>query len=277
MSLYLGNKKICPIVQKGTPTPSAVGKWEPNPTWWDVDKVLEEDTEDVMDGGKAIFLLADNSISTTLTISPYFFKVVTSDGAVYTTDTIHTWDKTKDKLSNLGYNTRYIIAYTNNATAKDYSLFAKDTLRFNLLYCIFQTLNLSKIEIGGWNGEAIPTRLQHMKLKNCIISTNSLGNSFAKIFSLYKFDIPLNNTNINNLSGAFTDCYNLVEIEFYGRENFITAEINIQYSPVSHQSMINCIKALTSGKKFTVGANNYKLLTDEDKLMASEKSITIVG
>lgn len=83
--------------------------WQPNPTWWDIEKILKDDPDDFP--YKAIFLLTDSYSTTTL---GFGFRYKTSDGSVYdnwSQTTVHTWNPQADKISNAGYNTRYIIAY----------------------------------------------------------------------------------------------------------------------------------------------------------------------
>lgn len=100
--------------------------WKPNSTWWDIDKILEEDTEPYP--GKFIVLYSDINKTTHFTYGkpnePYPQKIKTSDGAEYTYSetssysyVTHTWDKTKDKISNLEYGTRYAIYYFDNSNS----------------------------------------------------------------------------------------------------------------------------------------------------------------
>ena len=95
--------------------------WKPNSTWWDIDKILEEDTEPYP--GKWIVLYSDinNTIYFTTGNTNTFYpqKIKTSDGSVYQGSLggsqLHTWNKMKDKISNLGYGTRYAIYYFDNS------------------------------------------------------------------------------------------------------------------------------------------------------------------
>lgn len=100
--------------------------WKPNSTWWDIDKILEEDTENY--AGKCIVLYSDINKTIYFTYGkpnePYPQKIKTSDGAEYTysetssySSVTHTWDKTKDKTSNLEYGTRYAIYYFDNSNS----------------------------------------------------------------------------------------------------------------------------------------------------------------
>ena len=89
------------------------GDWMPEEDWWDIDSILENDTEDYP--AKIIFLL-NNSYDTTNFQSLNSTKIVCSDGTVYNPNNSavwyeHSWDTTKDKECSLGYKTRYIIFY----------------------------------------------------------------------------------------------------------------------------------------------------------------------
>lgn len=91
-------------------------EWQPQPDWWDIDSILENDTEDYP--AKIIFLLSDAANITNFQ-SLKATKIVCSDGTTYEpNDTIvwydHVWDITKDKKCSLGYKTRYIIFYFTN-------------------------------------------------------------------------------------------------------------------------------------------------------------------
>lgn len=93
-------------------------EWKPNPTWWDIEKILEEDTRDYP--AKAIMLLYANDVEEE--IFEYSANAyATSDGAFYELESAgsvtHNWDLTKDKPciedGVEAYKTRYLIAYYN--------------------------------------------------------------------------------------------------------------------------------------------------------------------
>lgn len=91
--------------------------WQPEPDWFDIESILENDTESYT--RKAIFLLTDelDDSMTNFTISG-FEKYKLSDGQEFVTtqDLVITniFDVTKDKVCNKGYKTRYVIGYTNS-------------------------------------------------------------------------------------------------------------------------------------------------------------------
>lgn len=92
--------------------------WRPNPTWWDIETILKEDTRDY--AYKSILLYMDTYPSTDLREGSAY---ATSDGHFYANEDFvstsvieHHWDPTKDKQCvEKGVNTykiRYIIVYS---------------------------------------------------------------------------------------------------------------------------------------------------------------------
>lgn len=103
------------------------GQWSPDPLWWDIKTILQNDPDRANYGGSYIYLLTDVNDTVTfsltnsaLTEAPVAVK--TSDGATYTYEddgasVTHTWDKTKDKQSSDSWlKTRYVICYTSTST-----------------------------------------------------------------------------------------------------------------------------------------------------------------
>lgn len=93
---------------KITEIPLKINEWQPNPTWWDIEKILREDTENYP--YKAITLLNDSHATGEL-IAGFAYK--TSDGKFYdgSKAVTHTWDPAADKICDEGYGTRYVIIY----------------------------------------------------------------------------------------------------------------------------------------------------------------------
>ena len=88
--------------------PEDTYNYHPNPAWWDIKTIIEND--EVPEGYVAVaaFLLVDSPYKTTLDV---YDAYKTSDGMFYTSAAEHIWDTTKDKDSGEGYKTRYVIAY----------------------------------------------------------------------------------------------------------------------------------------------------------------------
>ena len=88
--------------------PEDTYNYHPNPAWWDIKTIIEND--EVPEGYVAVaaFLLVDSPYKTTLDV---YDAYKTSDGMFYNSAAEHIWDTTKDKDSGEGYKTRYVIAY----------------------------------------------------------------------------------------------------------------------------------------------------------------------
>ncbi len=88
--------------------PEDTYNYHPNPAWWDIKTIIEND--EVPEGYVAVaaFLLIDSPYKTTLDV---YDAYKTSDGMFYNSAAEHIWDTTKDKDSGEGYKTRYVIAY----------------------------------------------------------------------------------------------------------------------------------------------------------------------
>lgn len=192
-----------------TPSPQPVG-WQPNPTWWDIEKILEEDTEDIGTGGKCIFLLTHADDSTQLEFTRWFYKIKTSDGATYTDNALHVWDKSKDKECNLGYKTRYIIGYTT-AEDKDFGEASKTMFNIMCLYCIFERCNFRRISFGGYGGKGHDL-LQCVKFKNAGGSIDTMSSAFSRCFALAHVELPDSWINMLNMDSAFAECFCLTSV-----------------------------------------------------------------
>lgn len=134
-------------------------EWKPQPDWWDIEKILEEDTEEYP--AKMIYLLDDSENQYTIPLNDYgtsiarAIKIKTSDGAEYynngeqlNAEITHIWDTSKDKECSLGYKTRYVIFYWSGQASQDFNIWALSNLDRNVLYIIFD--NCSKIRISNY-------------------------------------------------------------------------------------------------------------------------------
>lgn len=144
--------------------PQDLSGWKPQEDWWDIDRVLEEDTEDYV--AKIICLLDDSERVSSL-YGMNAAKIRTSDGSVYENvgDLIlHEWDVSKDKACSLGYKTRYVIYY--------YGL--RDVyfnMNFNArsLYLIFENVQgVSKIQVP-FKGLSV---LEYVEMRNASLLIN---------------------------------------------------------------------------------------------------------
>ena len=175
--------------------------WKPNPTWWDIKTILENDTRDY---AYKIAYLFKNTKSSESGLNLNGQAYATSDGAFYETSSLtHTWDLSKDKPCYIdgkeAYKTRYVIVYSNSLLKTRYS-------QKNVLY--FYGLNTS----GQTN---LSTSFQdYYLLENTPeldfdVGTN-LSNAFQYCYSLKKFP-NIHTRNVSNMTNMFTYCYSLAE------------------------------------------------------------------
>lgn len=181
--------------------------WQPDPDWWDIDSILENDTEDYQ--GKVIALIGDEQDVTTI-YGRNASKIVTSDGVTYTniqttsiqsTSYSHTWDKSKDKECGLGYKTRYIIwYYENNLNINMSPKFTENPLYViikNMLNITWGTSGTGPIFSGLYSIQAIKGINSSIK-QNYIIFSQNCSLEYFEGFSL---DETLNYYfNFNNVS-----------------------------------------------------------------------------
>lgn len=116
--------------------PQGLSGWKPDPDWWDIDKILKEDTEDYP--AKIICLLDDNETLSRL-YNMSAAKLRLSDGTVYenvVNYVSHEWDRSMDKPCGLGYKTRYVVYYYNSVDV-NFSF----NFDANSLYIIFKNIN----------------------------------------------------------------------------------------------------------------------------------------
>ncbi len=157
-------------------------EWKPELDWWDIDSILENDTEDYP--AKMICLLSDSNTKTTI-YGWNASKIVTSDGAEYVNvvaDIQHTWDASKDKVCSLGYKTRYIIYYFENEEIID----GNKRFSTEILYCILKNMRINpKTEV--WNSHFFRncTILEYVKCVNTRFKTHP---SFEGCSSLIKVE-----------------------------------------------------------------------------------------
>ena len=134
MTLYLGNKPIgiCKIVE----VLKKPDEWKPNPKWWDIRKILDEDTRDYK-GKVGVILYNFNDVSDFQLSSSGMTAVATSDGAFYSyadngSKVSHNWDTTQDKDDGRGFKTRWVIYYYTTDTTSD--TFKQADVKFGWAY-----------------------------------------------------------------------------------------------------------------------------------------------
>lgn len=102
-----------PVVTPSAPTQ----KYAPNPAWWDIKTILENDVPP-SDDLVAVVAFLIPALESTYTNNSWWDGYRTSDGVTYTDNTkVHVWDTTKDKETGEGYSTRYVICYKKKSYA----------------------------------------------------------------------------------------------------------------------------------------------------------------
>lgn len=167
--------------------------WKPQEDWWDIDRILAEDTEDYP---AKIICLLDDSESVSSLYGMNAAKIRTSDGTVYETvgDSIsHEWDITKDKACSLGYKTRYVIYYYASENVN----FSRN-FNVNSLYIIFKNVRGVVINRTPFMGLK---NLEYVKLLN---STLLIGEcTYYQCQSLVKIPSFSINSNVSSLDSTF--------------------------------------------------------------------------
>ena len=121
-------------ISGGGETPAE--EWQPNPNWWDIKKILEEDTRDYA-GKVGVILYNFNDVSDFELSSSGMTAVATSDGAFYSytdngSNISHNWDTLQDKDDGNGFKTRWIIYYYTTDSTRD--SFSQSTKKFGWEY-----------------------------------------------------------------------------------------------------------------------------------------------
>ena len=194
----------------GTPT----DEWQPNPKWWDIKKILDEDTRDYP-GKVGVILYNFNDVSDFILSSSGMTAVATSDGAFYSfadngANISHNWDTSKDKDDGRGLKTRWVVYYYTKDTTSDtfrqthtefgwaYNYIAYLVLRINcssgFYFCHDQRL-LEAIDNVGYT----------------ISGTNFLNFCYC-CYSLAKLPDGLYTSNGTTFQAFCSNCYSLAKL-----------------------------------------------------------------
>lgn len=195
--------KISQIEGSGGTTGSNTDEWQPEADWFDIETILENDTEEYTQ--KIICLLTDElDDGATTNIVKGGEKYKLSDGQVIeqsaSTDLDITtlFDTTKDKECSKGYKIRYIIYYSN---ANSMTI----TLPDNVIYTIFSGVVYNA---RIFNSKKV---LQAVKFINSNYTNTSASMMFNGCYSLQSI-LGLNTGEIKNMSSMFASCYSLRSI-----------------------------------------------------------------
>lgn len=184
---------------------SSTDDWQAQPDWFDIESILENDTEDYKQ--KIICLLTDeldDKAAKNIVSGAEKYKLndgkVIEQSANTDLDITNLFDTTKDKACSKGYKTRYIIYYSNSES--EISI----TLADNAIYTIFSGVIFDTTPFA--NKEF----LQCVKfVNNTRFTSTNMANFFNNCRSLRK--IPnLDTSNVVNMSYMFNGCRLLEKI-----------------------------------------------------------------
>lgn len=187
--------------------------WEPEADWFDIETILENDTENYP--AKMIILLTDglDEMTFTMNTSNHIAKIKTSDGAEYTQTSTHSWDISKDKKCSLGYKTRYYIVYFNSTSATiRYNQLPLAQNKFSNLFIIVQNLELTSSADSNTSWLNNHLLLESIKLNNSKLIENKDGALLNNNKSLV--DIDASKIYINKSGNrCFAGCSSLETVD----------------------------------------------------------------
>ena len=185
--------------------PVFTDEWQPNPNWWDIKKILDEDTRDYP--GKVGVILYDfNDVSDFTLLSSGMTAVATSDGAFYSYENngnkvSHNWDTSKDKDDGRGFKTRWAIYYYTTDTTND--TFRQDETKFGWAYnyIAYLVLRINCSSIGLFcNNQRL---LEGVDNTGFIINGTVFSSFCSGCYSLRKLPDNLDTSNGTNF-GSFS-------------------------------------------------------------------------
>ena len=288
------------------------GEWQPHPDWWDIETILEEDTENF---AKVILLIRDLEDTSSLGsisdgVGGIAKMIKTSDGTTYTSrehNISHTWDKTKDKPCSLGYKTRYVIYYYDEYVRE----FSNSDLAATVLYAVcdttWQTNSTSAIHIfsnsfdlsyllegvkcignnifTGRDGKGVKVYVANNSSNLKSIEGVKVASHITEINTLYT-----SNCTIEKLTFDNVDCTNITTLPSLSNASKLKhlsglRNINANFTLTKAMSLtkeslleiINNLIDLTgqTAKTLTLGKYNLPKLTTEELAIATNKNWTV--
>ena len=190
-------------------------EWQPNPNWWDIKKILEEDTRNYA-GKVGVILYNFNDVSNFTLSSSDMTAVATSDGAFYTyadngADVSHNWDTTQDKDDGRGFKTRWVIYYYTTDSTGD--SFSQNTTKFGWEYNYIAYLVL-RINCSSGNYFCQNQRvLEAIDISaGYVIGGTSFTGFCAYCYVLTKLPDGLDTSNGTNFNSFCSYCYALAKL-----------------------------------------------------------------
>lgn len=184
-------------------------EWQPNPNWWDIRKILDEDTRDYA-GKVGVILYNFNDVSDFTLSSSGRTAVATSDGAFYSyadngANVSHNWDTTQDKDDGRGFKTRWAIYYYTTNTTGD--TFAGDSAGMgwthnNIAYLVLRI---------NWAGQNLCAENYLLEgIDNVgFVANGSFRYCCSNCYSLQKLPDNLDTSRATTFNNFLQNCYSL--------------------------------------------------------------------
>ena len=171
------------ILEIGGDTPTA---WQPRPDWYDIKQVFADDVQ-TGHTKRYIYLVSDSNNTITLSGGTAY---KTSDGAFYTSNTTHTWNRALDKPCSDGYKTRWVIAYHTGDVAVNHG-------SIDSLWVYFGDCNISGLYFGGNPYNRI---IQSIEVSEATTANSGAigNNAFQDCYALTNINIPNGVISIGN-------------------------------------------------------------------------------
>lgn len=195
--------KISQIKESGNI--SSDDDWQPELDWRNIEDILDNDTEEYEQ--KMILLLTDELDDSVKCEIKGFQKYKLSDGqtieANTSTLTELEFNTSKDKECSKGYNTRYVICYSNSANALNVSL------PENIIYIILKKI---KASVSFLNNKYF---LEGVRINELNMANTSFSSFFKDNVNLKKIEGFPENTNFmssnKSIMNIFNGCISLKE------------------------------------------------------------------
>ena len=82
-------------------------------------------------------------------------------------------------------------------------------------------------------------------------------------------------SNVTNMGTTFSGCYSLVDINMYNMKVAFELKNSTLLTREALVKVLNNLATVTASKTLTLGTTNLAKLTDEDKLIATNKGWTL--
>ena len=182
-------------------TIESIGEWKPQPDWWDIKSIVENDTEDYP--AKAIFLMTDTTLKQIFSQNNFFNaeKIKFSDGQIITENGQYTIEENGLKQCSLGYKTYYAIVYLKSTTI-DFSYTNMMTQFRSLKFVYFYNVETLHCD-SSWGLRDMTSTLEAWLSNKPFTIYENMTFNIANAWNLQKLpNISLYNRGTNSFSHA---------------------------------------------------------------------------